>query len=342
MPPRRPKATPRKPPAVRKAADSRGASRVGNGAGRAKTKREAPKNVNPPERESPASVNPPKASLTVAPTESETPASVNPPQREAPVNVNPPENRPGHASPHRQKARLILACVAAAAPVACIVVGAALRTPSWYRPPRIEASEYQAVRDELRDAAQAFSDALMVPGPFEFHLTQAQLNRWVTLRREIYPAIERNLPPEWTDPFVCFADHAIRIAARRRGARPHVVASVDIRVALDGDQIRLTAGAIRVGSLRVPRALLGTILTRPIDLPPGKLWHGAPAAEGNLRDGLLIAARAIWPNGDRRYNVLDVRPEAGVLHIKIDSLGPAYGSRRSASPAPSASSAPKR
>lgn len=225
----------------------------------------------------------------------------------------------------RFRTRLI-AVTAALASLAAVAAWLLLRTPGWYRAAARVEPDAQVVRDEIRDAAQAFSDALMVPGDFAVHLRDRQLNGWIERRAEIYPMLDQALPPPWRRPVVRFRDGVIRLAATYRGAAADIVFSLDLAVAMQPGAIVLTADSARAGAVPLPLGLLDRLLSHPIDLPPDRAWRGSPAMRGTLRDGLKIGTRAVWPNGARGYEVLNAEVRPGVLNISLRALGPAHGS----------------
>lgn len=229
----------------------------------------------------------------------------------------------------RQLKKSTIRTAAVVTPFAAVLLAAilALWRPGWYRSQPSAGVDAQAVRNDLSASAQSFSDALMQTGEFEVHLRQEQVNGWIARRAEIYPMIEREIPPHWQAPMIAFRGGLIRLAATFDGAGPAVVLSVDLGVSIEGDDIVLRADACRVGALRVPQWLVRDKLSRAVKIGEGKAWRGSPEIHGNLRDGLHVGTRAVWPNGERLYDVLDVTARAGELTFKIDSLGPAYRAR---------------
>jgi hypothetical protein len=204
----------------------------------------------------------------------------------------------------------------------------ALRDPGWYQPMRVPEEESQQVRDELHEAAQQFSDALMTTGRFQIHLRDSQINRWIAMRKEIYPLIDKEIPPHWVEPTVNFLDGVIRLAVRHKDGTSDIVVSVDLAVGMEEDTIALRLAGARIGSLRVPLTFLSGRLKKPIRIDGDKAWSGSPAMRGELLGGLHVDALAVWPNGEREYRVHDVRVEPGRLHLEIESLGPHYPKRR--------------
>jgi hypothetical protein len=202
------------------------------------------------------------------------------------------------------------------------VLAAALATPRWYKPPVIAPEERQKVRNSLVAAEQTFTESLRAGrGRFTYRLMQDDVNRWITMRREIYPLLDELTPPQWQEPFVTFRRGAITIAGRYRLGPTTVVISMDIVPHLEDDALVLRATAVRCGSVRVPLDIGGIGLDRKIERRREETWPGSPRISGDLASGLRLEARAWWKNGGIDYRVVDVRVEPGVLSITVEPLG---------------------
>ena len=222
-------------------------------------------------------------------------------------------------SPRRRA--LIAAGVAIGLPVLFIFF-LAVRTPAWYRPSVIAPEERQLVRNNLVAAEQAFTESVRGPdGPFTYHLHAGDVNRWISMRREIYPLIDSLLPPMLDDPFVAFDDGRITIAGRYRVAGLRVVVSLEIQARYSAGDIILTAGKIRCGSLPLPMRFAEEALSRPIRRGPDKVWPGSPAMSGDLLTGFHLDGSAWWKNGGIDYRVTGLKVEKGVLSLDIKPLG---------------------
>jgi len=201
----------------------------------------------------------------------------------------------------------------------------ALRTPHWYRVPRIDEAQRQQVRNNLLGAEQAMTESLRRGETFVYQLHQDDLNRWLTMRREIYPLADEFTPPQWSDPFVRFDTGHITVAGRFRHESLSTVASIDLNVEFRDGAIHLTAGTVRFGTLPIPVRMLGLPLDRPIDRPAEKTWPGSPPLAGDLINGVRVGARAWWKNGGQEYEVRNVWATPGVLKFEIQPLGPHFG-----------------
>lgn len=204
------------------------------------------------------------------------------------------------------------------------VLAAALATPRWYKPPVIAPEERQKVRNSLVAAEQTFTESLRAgQGRFTYQLMQDDVNRWITMRREIYPLLDELTPPQWQEPFVALRRGTITIAGQYRLGPTAAVISVDIVPRVEDDALVLRATAVRCGSVRVPLDIGGIGLGRKIERRREETWPGSPGISGDLTSasGLRLEARAWWKNGGLDYRVVEVRVEPGVLSITVEPLG---------------------
>lgn len=225
-----------------------------------------------------------------------------------------------HVKGWRQIAIIGLSALAGVT-AACLF--ALVHTPSWYDPPVVVAADRQGVRNNLIAAEQAFTESLRAnQGPFIYRVFQDDLNRWISMRREIYPLIDELAPPQLRDPFVRFGEGTITIAGRCEAGGVDVVLSIDLIPSIEDDALLVRADTLRCGSLRAPIGLGDIGLDSPIERDREDTWPGSPRIWGDLVDGLRIESRAWWKNGGMEYRVLDVWVEPGTLNLEIEPLGP--------------------
>ena len=199
---------------------------------------------------------------------------------------------------------------------------ALLRTPSWYEVPRIPPQERQNVRNNLVAAEQAFTEGVRTSrGPFVYHLYQDDVNRWIAMRREIYPLIDELAPPELGDPMVIFDQDELTVAGKYRTGAAEVVVSIDVSVRFEANSIVLRLKGLRCGSIGVPLSFVSLGLTRRIDRPAGATWPGSPRLWGDFQTGFHVDSRAWWKNGGIDYCVRNVSVEPGVLNLTVEPIG---------------------
>lgn len=199
---------------------------------------------------------------------------------------------------------------------------ALLRTPSWYDPPSIATADKQKVRNNLVAAEQAFTEHLRAGGgPFVYHIFQDDVNRWITMRREIYPLIDELAPQQLVDPLVVLGDNQITVAGRYQAGILDVVVSIDIAITMKDGAIVLKAEGVRCGSVRVPTGFGPVALGETIERDREQTWPGSPRMSGDFLTGLRIESRAWWKNGGIDYRVVDAWVEPSKLCLKIEPLG---------------------
>lgn len=199
---------------------------------------------------------------------------------------------------------------------------ALLRTPSWYAPPVIAPEERQRVRNDLTQAEQAFTESLRtIEGPFTYHIYQDGVNRWLTMRREIYPLIDELTPRVLADPFVMFEDGAVTVAGRYAGGPVEVIVSVEFGLGYEDGAIMLRTNAIRAGSVPISIDPAKFGLGGAVERGPDDVWPGSPPISGDLEDGLRVGAEAWWKNGGIRYRVRNLTVRPGQIDLEVESLG---------------------
>lgn len=197
-----------------------------------------------------------------------------------------------------------------------------LRTPGWYDIPDIAPAQQQTVRNNLLAAEQAFTESLRTAKqPFVYHVYQDDVNRWIAMRREIYPLIDELAPQELIDPMVLFAPGEITVAGRYQKGGMKVVVSLDIEARYDADALFLKVKSLRCGSMRVPVDFAALGLDHPVDRRAGAVWPGSPAMKGDFLHGLRIESRALWKNGNFGYRVTNLAVRDGQIDLTVEPLG---------------------
>jgi hypothetical protein len=190
---------------------------------------------------------------------------------------------------------------------------ALVRIPTWYTITSIGPGRHQAVRDDLEAAFNALNLPMQANQPFQYVLHQDRLNHWIAARHQIWPRLERYLPPQLEHPAVAFADDRVLLAAVARPAGLRAVVSVALSVHPEPRRVTVQLESCRIGALPLPRWLLRRLLANlPTLMPP--LPPDAPAA---LLDGLAFPNRFDWPSGARAFRIQKVRFQSGCLVATI-------------------------
>jgi hypothetical protein len=197
-----------------------------------------------------------------------------------------------------------------------------LRTPGWYQPPVVAVEEQQLVRNNLVAAEQAMTESLLKSqGPFVYHLYQDDVNRWIAMRRAIYPLIDELAPPQLADPFVLFDESGVRLAGQYRAGGVSVILSIDIDLRLEGEELVLRAKGIRCGSAGLPLNFAGLPLATPIERDRERTWPGSPRIWGDFVSGVHLESKAWWKNGGMEYRVRRMDLQPGRIDFEIEPLG---------------------
>jgi hypothetical protein len=222
----------------------------------------------------------------------------------------------------RARRRLLIGLLVLPVVVLAALAYGLLHTPSWYAPPLIAPDDRQDVRNDLTAAEQALTESLRsIEGPFIYHIYQDNVNRWLAMRREIYPLIDELTPSALADPFVRFDDGTVTVAGRYAGGPVDVIVSVEFTLGFEDGDIMLRKGAIRSGSIPFPINAGNVGFSGPIRRDPDDVWPGSPPISGDLANGLRVGADAWWKNGGMRYRVRDVTVRPGRIDIEVESLG---------------------
>ena len=184
---------------------------------------------------------------------------------------------------------------------------AATYRPGWYQPAAVDFDRLPEDKQSFVALLDSISAALNRGESIEVVVDQAQLNRWLAARHEVFP-------PEWQrfeplrDPFVeILPEQQLRLACRIGRHGPAVVGSVQVRLAVGPEAIELIGPTLRAGLLPVPSGWL-------LDRLPGGVRAYADDRGGRLR----IRNRWIWPNGRRRFRIASLRSEAGRLRVRLE------------------------
>lgn len=198
---------------------------------------------------------------------------------------------------------------------------ALLRTPAWYAPPAIASDQRQRVRNSLVGAEQRFTESLRAGQPFVYNLDAEDVNRWIAMRREIYPLLDSLTPPELAEPFVVFDKGEVTVAGRYKLRGVQVIVSLDFSVKFHDGAIEIRSLATRCGSARVPLDVNRLGMDRAVNHAEGKLWPGSPRIKGDLVTGLRVDAEGWWKNGGMAYRVTDLTVEPGRISLAVQPLG---------------------
>lgn len=243
--------------------------------------------------------------------------------RAAPVEARATLAKPPHAQValrrRHGRRRILIVIATASAGVALFSLLLALHAPRWYQPAAPPPERRQAIRDDVQDIANRFSERLLQPQPFLIEFTDVQLNEWFATREHVWPRLRDILPPDVEEPCVRFRPDRIELAARlpRIAGRPVVTARIEL--AVEDDEMVMRVTGARVGALPAPLDWLrGGLATTQLDHRDERSgWR----VSGSLARGVRAPARLTWWNGRRDFVVRRVELGAGVIRLLIEPIG---------------------
>lgn len=218
------------------------------------------------------------------------------------------------ARPRRRWLRLALVVLPVLVAGVLLGGGAALTCrPSWYQPTSIDYARLQGdKRCQLR-LENEISAALNHNTPVEIELEEAQINRWIAARDELWPGETPSIEP-FSRPQVVFLEpNRVRLGALVERSGMRVVLSATFRIDLQADKLVLSWEGVRAGVLPSPGKLIEQAARR---LARRLRLDEQAATAGQLK----LPGEWTWPNGERRFRLADLAIEDGVLRVTLIPL----------------------
>ncbi|MGQ9650329.1 MAG: hypothetical protein ACUVXJ_09485 [Phycisphaerae bacterium] len=201
--------------------------------------------------------------------------------------------------------------------------------PSWYRPPAIGPANHQRIRNDWAGSRDSLQQAMLHEEPFDFFVTQDQLNSWLAIREAIWQLSRQWLPSALSDPFVLVEKEGLRLAATYRNGSIRTVVSARLEITLQARGIWVRLAGLDAGSLGVPDSWVRERL-RLID---GRAWSpgqksryqlGGPPLPSlrTLLDGAVFPRTWVWKESELAlpFEITGLRFEPGVVVISFRPL----------------------
>jgi hypothetical protein len=238
--------------------------------------------------------------------------------------------------------RLILLIIAAGGGV---LVGTVVllfqHIPGWYRPLRIVGQdEIQAVQYDLTHTLDNFTLTLdAATGPFEYRISEQQINAWLAIREEIWPLSREWLPAGLSDPAISLEEGEVRLAVTYRDGSLKTVASIGFHIEGDSEGVLVQLTDIAGGSLPVPKSWARDELAK-LDRgkwPAGRVtrYQYSGRAMPSLIDLMTEAEfpnEWVWQNGKIPFRIAQLTVEKGAVVLTIEPLPRQVDKRRSTQP----------
>ncbi|QOJ13565.1 MAG: hypothetical protein HRU75_02435 [Planctomycetia bacterium] len=168
--------------------------------------------------------------------------------------------------------------------------------PTTYQPPAIDRARLPDDQRDLVNLLDRIGAALNEGRAITFSLEEAQLNRWLAARDELFIDTKLDLPPEVQGPQIRISERGMfELAAQFDTGFFRPVVRLGIAASLEGDDVRVSPGSLYVGGLRLMWS----------GLPQGMIRTGG-STSANLRvigNEVLVQNRFTWSNGRRDFSV---------------------------------------
>jgi hypothetical protein len=241
-----------------------------------------------------------------------------------------------------RKGRIVLLSVAAVAAAGALTAYIlASSVPSYYRPARLTVAGKDAAMREFRRRLMDFNNDGQKNEPFNWTVTQEQLNRYLDSMDEI--AIQGGAKPGsghramesvgLAEPAVVLDGGHVRLIAK--SLQYQKVVSMDLSLAIGPDsRLRVSLAGARIGQLPMPKSLVRSLVDRLrakfVQRPGGEMT--APAISGldssqvalvlqrviSAIDGEPIATEMTWRITTRkRVRVTRIDIDAGRLTLHM-------------------------
>ena len=189
---------------------------------------------------------------------------------------------------------------------------AATRRPGWYRPEPIDRERLHADKAALVSLQDEISAALNSGHEIRFRLDEAQINRWLAARAEMWPESAMELG-SLQDPQVSLADGEIRIGATATKGSLRTVVALVCRVEVGEERIVVEHGGVRLGAIPVPAAWISDLIRRVSINSHGAIQANSPRTVALENDW-------VWPNGKRRCRLRELHVSAGAAEVVLEPL----------------------
>jgi hypothetical protein len=201
--------------------------------------------------------------------------------------------------------------------------------PDWYKPVRIPPARQQQVKNDAVATVDALSQALRDSrAPFEFRLTQDQLNAWLSERVALYPFSRDWVPPSVKDPVVLIEPGSVRIGVTYSDGGLNSVVSARLSAEARARSLFVRLEEVSGGSLRLPRGMIRRVLgafdeqLRPERTSARRAGKRRPLPRpSQLLDGVELPNDVKLPDMPR-FRVIGLKTEPGALVATLERVEP--------------------
>ncbi|MHC4443889.1 MAG: hypothetical protein ACYTBZ_03200 [Planctomycetota bacterium] len=200
--------------------------------------------------------------------------------------------------------------------------------PSWYRPLQIPPANHQKIRDDLTYTYNQINVSINKSNhPFEYRLTQDQINAWLAIKEKIWPASRKWLPAQLTEPFISIDKDTIRLAATYRRGKLKTVLSAQLKAQANQKGILLRLLEVSGGSLNTPQAWVRKRLKKidsnvwPAQKHPKYQYGNQKLPQlSQLYNGIMLPNAWVWQIGKRPFRIIGLKLENGAAVITFQPI----------------------
>jgi hypothetical protein len=185
--------------------------------------------------------------------------------------------------------------------------------PGWYAPTAVDRGRLKADKADFANLLDRIGAGLNAGEPVEFELTEAQLNRWLVARGEIWPALRFELKGASGLQISLLDGDAFRLAGVVSNGPLSVVLSGVARCRVEPAALEITVESIRLGKLPVPGGRVLGPLRESIARDQGRT---ATMTDDTIR----LTNRWTWKNGDRPFRLERLEIAAGIARVRLAPL----------------------
>ncbi len=192
------------------------------------------------------------------------------------------------------------------------------RIPAWYRPALVPAAEYQHVRNDLTHTVNALSSRMVAGEPFDYEITQDQLNRWLSARMAIWPGVARWVPSWLDDPMVAFGEDRIVLSGLASWSSVRSIVSLHVTLSATDDGLRVTLHRGQTGSLPVPLGPLRERIEEALAASQSAREPDEQVTAAHLFGEAKFPNHFIWLNGKVPFRITNVVTEPGRIRLRFE------------------------
>lgn len=184
---------------------------------------------------------------------------------------------------------------------------AATSTPDWYQPASIDYTLLEQDKKTIVALTERVSATLHDGKPVELTLDEAQINRWLAGRLELWPDAGSWLPNEVSRPLVQIEeDGRVRVGITLAAGALRTVVAMTLRAEVTPELVFIDPTALHFGVLPTPISWLKSMI-------PDDLYD-----EIRFTDrGMQVRNEFSLPNSRRRFGVTSIRTEGDALIITL-------------------------